>query len=168
MIVVVYGLPGTGKTYLADKLAAKIGAGHINSDRVRKKMFAERTYSPEEKLSVYDELLTQMREALKQNRNLVIDATFYKDAIRKEFMKDAGNNIRFIEVKADEALVKERLKKTRTDSEADFEVYNEIQSQFEPMRESHLVLYSTDDNITDMIRRAVNYLNVTDDEGADR
>ena len=167
MIVIVFGLPGAGKSYFASRLAARIEADYITSDRVRKKIFVDRTYSANEKLSVYDEMLTQMREAIKQNKSLVIDATFYKNAIRKELIKDAGNNIVFIEVKADESLIKERLKKIRTDSEADFEVYKSIQSQFEPMKELHLILYSTDDNITDMINKAMNYLKVTDDEGTD-
>ena len=168
MIVIVFGLPGAGKSYFASRLAARMEAGYINSDRVRKKMYADRTYSADEKLSVYDEMLSQMKEAIKQNKTLVIDATFYKDAIRKEFIVEGRGNILFIEVKAEQSLIKERLEKIRTDSEADFEVYRSIQSQFEPMKESHLILYSTDINITDMINKAMNYLNATDDEGADR
>lgn len=138
-------------------------ADYINSDRVRKEMFVNRTYSENEKLFVYDKMLPEVRQAIEQNKALVLDATFYKDAIRKKFMKEAGNNILFIEVKADEPVIKERLKQKRVNSEADFSVYKIIQSQFEPMKEPHLILHSTDDNITDMINKAMNYLKVTDD-----
>jgi predicted kinase len=166
MIVIVFGLPGAGKSYFADRLAARMEADYINSDRVRMKMPGSRTYSENEKLFVYDKMLARVQQSIVQNKTLVLDATFYKDAIRKKFMKDAGNNILFIEVKADEPVIKERLKQKRVNSEADFDVYKLIQSQFEPMKEPHLILYSTDDNITDMINKAMNYLKVTDDEGS--
>ena len=165
MIVIVFGLPGTGKSYFASRLAAKIESDYINSDRVRKKMFLDTTYSIEEKLSVYEEMLSQMVHAIEQKKTLVLDATFYKDDIRKKFMQKAGINILFIEVKADAAVIEERLKEKRSHSDADFEVYKILQAEFEPMKESHLILYSTNDNINDMVNTAMNYLKVSDDEG---
>lgn len=168
MVVIVFGLPGTGKSYLASRLAARMGADYVNSDRIRKKMYVNRTYSSKEKLFVYDEMLDQMEQAVKQKKPVILDATFYQDAIRNKFLKAAGNNISFIEVKADESVIKERLKQKRVNSEADFNVYKIIQSQFEPMKEPHLILHSTDDNITDMLNEAITYLRVTDDERTDR
>lgn len=167
MIVVVFGLPGAGKSYFAERLAARTKADYINSDYVRKKKYVKRTYSASEKLSVYDEMLTQMKQAIKEKKMLILDATFYKDAIRKEFEKEAGNNILFIEVKADEIVIKQRLKQKRLNSEADFDIYKLIKLQFEPMKAPHLTLHSTDDNITYMINKALNYLKVRDDEGRD-
>jgi len=167
MIVIVFGLPGTGKSYFAERLAARIEAKYINSDRVRKKTFAHRTYYENEKLFVYDEMLAELRQAIEKNKALVLDATFYKDAIRERFIKEAGNNTLFIEVKADEPVIKERLKQRRADSEADFEVYQNIQAQFEPMKEPHLTLYSSNDNIGEMMNSALSYLKLTDDKRAD-
>ena len=89
MIVIVFGLPGTGKSYFASRFAAMINADYINSDRVRKKLFVYRTYSIKEKLSVYYEMLAQMKEIVKQNKNLVLDATFYNTDIRKKFLDEA-------------------------------------------------------------------------------
>ena len=60
------------------------------------------------------------------------------------------------------------LKQKRVNSEADVNVFKIIQSQFEPMKEPHLILHSTDDNITDMLNEAITYLRVTDDERTDR
>lgn len=166
MIVIVFGLPGSGKSYFADRLAARIEADYISSDRVRKKMFVNRKYSENEKLSVYNEMLGQTRQAVEQNKSLVVDATFYKDVIRKKFINEVGRNILFIEVKADEFVIKERLKQRRADSEADFKVYQNIQAQFEPMKEPHLILYSFHDNIDEMMNQALKYLKITDDKRA--
>ena len=159
MIIIVFGLPGSGKSYFASRLATAISAGYINSDRKRKLMFAERTYTAAEKLSVYEEMLLLMKEAIKDAKDLVVDATFYKQDLRQKFMEAAERgNIIFIEIKAGEELTRQRLRKERKDSEADFSVYKLIQSLWEPLLQEHLTLESTDSNINDMIRTAIAYI----------
>ena len=153
MIVIVFGLPGSGKSYFARKFADLINADYISSDRVRKEMLNSTTYSGKEKLSVYDEMLMRMKRLIRENRSVVIDATFYLDKIRKKFSREESN-IFFIEVKADEQVIIERLKRKRSDSNADFEVYKKIKQQWEPMCEPHLLLQSTDANIGDMLNKA--------------
>jgi predicted kinase len=64
MIIIVMGLPGSGKSYFAQRLAITINADYISSDRVRKTMMSSRTYSTKEKLLVYDEMLSQMQLAV--------------------------------------------------------------------------------------------------------
>jgi predicted kinase len=160
MIVVVMGLPGSGKSFFASRLATAIHADYINSDRLRKKMIARRTYSIKEKELVYNELLKQMRQAIKQNKNLVLDATFYKIQTRNKFKEettDVGEMV-FVEIRANETLIKERLLLSRKDSEADFKVYKAIQQQWEPIEEQHLILQSTNDNIEYMLEKAIKYL----------
>jgi predicted kinase len=46
----------------------------------------------------------------------------------------------FYRTKAEESLTRERLKKPRMDSDADFEFYKEIKKQWEPLNEHHLIL----------------------------
>lgn len=160
MVIIVMGLPGSGKSYFASRLATGIEADYINSDRVRKKIITQRTYSPNEKQLVYNKMLAQMKLAVKQKKDIVLDGTFYKHSIRKKFIDEARNAtcIFFIEVRAAESLIRERLKQTRADSEADFTVYKIIQAQWEPLQEKHLKLQSTNDNINDMLKTAFDYL----------
>lgn len=170
MIVIVFGLPGTGKSYFAFRFAAMIKAAYINSDRVRKKLFVSRTYSIKEKLSVYYEMLKQMKEVVKQNKNLVLDATFYNNDIRKLFLDEAegAGKIFFIEVKAEESVIRKRIEEKRVDSEADFEVYKKVKEQWEPLHEGHLILQSTNDNINEMLYKAGDYLQLKDDKRANQ
>jgi predicted kinase len=166
MIIIVFGLPGSGKSYFASRLAEKINAGYISSDIVRKKMFDKRRYSSEEKLLVYDEMLRQMREAAKKHTYVVLDATFYKDDIREKFVKEAKDiyDVIFIEVRAEEYVVKKRLEKARKESEADFEVYKKIKTEWEPLSEEHLILQSTDNNIQDMLEKTSAYFHLKNDK----
>ena len=166
MIVIVFGLPGSGKSYFASHLAGMINAEYINSDKVRRTMFDTRTYSKKEKLAVYNEMISQIGEAVKQHKNLVLDATFYKNDIREKFLNEAEDNdgIIFIEIRAEEHLIRERLKRPREYSEADFKVYKKIKKQWEPLKANHLILQSTDSNIREMLKGTADYLHLENDK----
>jgi predicted kinase len=131
-------------------------------------MVGSRTYSQEEKLLVYYEMINQMQLAVKEKKDVVLDGTFYKHSIRKFFIQKANRagGIIFIEVRAEESLIQERLQHKRIDSEADFKVYNVIKAQWEPLGEKHLILQSTNDNITSMLQTAIDYLQLKNDKRA--
>lgn len=164
MVIIIFGLPGSGKSYFASRFAKVINAAYINSDKVRKETFEKSVYSDLQKKAVYDKMLEQMKVSVKQNKNVVLDATFHKENTRKPFaeeMKDKGG-ISFIEIQADENTIRERLKRPRPYSDADFEVYKIISQQNEPLNEPHLILKSTD-NINEMIQTATDYLKTNND-----
>ena len=165
----VMGLPGSGKSYFASRLAAAMHADYLSSDKLRKTIIAKRSYSPKEKELVYDEMLTKMKQAVKQNKNVVLDATFYKNVLRNKFTDEVAgtDSILFIEITAAEPLIKERLSRKRGDSEADFEVYKIIREEWEPLRAPHLILESTNDNLDTMLDMAITYLHKKNDKGTD-
>lgn len=158
MVILVLGLPGSGKSYFAERLAQKIHAEYSNSDQIRKEMFPDRTYSDSEKAMVYEALLKKMQEAIDKEKDVVLDATFYKNKIRESFITISKGKIVFIEVWAEENIIQERLKKTRSFSEADLKVYQLLKRQWEPLEEPHLSLESTNNNIDAMLKKAVNFL----------
>lgn len=170
MVVIVFGLPGTGKSYFASRLSDKIHAEYVNSDRIRKELFKKRDYSETEKKAVYDKMLQAMSQALSQNQDLVLDATFHKKETRDLFANKMSSkeSLFFIEVHADEDIIKERLKKERPYSEADYEVYKIISQKNEPLSNPHLILQSTNDNIDEMLEKALAYLNLKNDYSADQ
>lgn len=170
MIIIVFGLPGSGKSYFAARLAKMINAEYVSSDKVRKEIFKERTYSDQEKRVVYEKMVELMKEAVKVNRNLVLDATFHKKKTRKLFtdeMQDKADTL-FIEVRADEKIIRERVEKKRTYSEADFEIYKQIKQQFEPLTRPHLILQSTNENINEMLELAEQHLKIQNDARANQ
>ncbi|HNT60586.1 MAG TPA: AAA family ATPase [Candidatus Bilamarchaeaceae archaeon] len=87
MLILISGLPGTGKSRISRGLAPRLNAVHISSDSIRKKLLERRTYSEEEKALVYSEMLSQASKSLSGGKNVVADATFYKKSLRKEMRK---------------------------------------------------------------------------------
>ena len=113
MVVFVFGLPGTGKSYFASRLAKMIDASYLNSDKLRKELFAQRTYSHHEKKVVYDTMLRKAKAAIAMSQNLVLDATFHKKETRDTFVKQLSDQgeVFYIELHSVESTIKERLKK---------------------------------------------------------
>ncbi len=161
MIVLVYGLPGTGKTFFARHFAQETGAVHLNTDIVREKLNVKGQYDDKTKQQVYNELYKQVMRELNGNKDVIVDGTFHKN-IRREQIKRMADEINkpvyFIEMKADEKTVKKRLKKTRKNSEADFEVYKNLEQEYENEEEDHLELWSNDTKIGDLVNKAKQYI----------
>lgn len=160
MVVIVIGLPGSGKSFFASQLAKMMHADYINSDQVRKTMMPPGHYSLQEKHSVYSQMLSRAVELVNQNREVILDATFYKSSIREQYKEALSHitSVKFIEVTATESLIKDRLSLSRKDSEADYEVYKTIRAEWEPLQKPHLVLQSTNDNIAELLEAAIDYL----------
>ncbi len=95
-LVLVGGLPGTGKSTLAAGLGEALGAAVLRSDVVRKELagvapgrsaaapFGEGIYSPEHTQATYHELLRRARLALGMGEAVVLDASWADPAIRVE------------------------------------------------------------------------------------
>lgn len=165
MIIIVAGLPGSGKSYFAERLASKIGALYIGSDKVRKSMDAMGQYSFEDKLQVYKEMVKILEENLNKYTNVVVDATFYLSAMRDLFLQAAENRgvpICFMLIESSEQLMKERVSRPREDSEADFAVYKKVKAQYEELTIPHLKLESTNENIDSMLETAMTYIHTQD------
>lgn len=161
MIVAVAGLPGSGKSFFAQRLAEQLDAVYLSSDHVRKASNALGRYSSADKQAVYDRMLALSEAALAQKKTVVADATFYRKAIRRQFARLAQKwqvPVRFILVYADDSLIRERLSRQRPDSEANYSVHLKIKEQFEPVKAPCLELRSSNDNIDMMISQALHYV----------
>ena len=160
-LIMVVGLPGTGKTYFAQILSESTGAWHLNSDKVRYFMGLQGQYNDTSKAQVYQELLERAEKLLKEKHAVIVDATLYKRTLRQPYI-DLANKLKvpifWIEMQAHEAIVKERVSKKRAFSEADFTVYKNIKTSYEPLIGNYLALASDRMSHQEMISKTIHYL----------
>lgn len=161
MLVLVCGLPGTGKTTFAKAIAQELKAIHLNSDMIREEWGTFGQYDEKSKKKLYEELLARTRTQLEAGNRVVVDSTFFSRKLRKPYTKLAKelnkNIIRFL-ITADEDVIRERVTKNEAFSKADFEVYLKIKRSFEPLEKNHLTLDSVQLSLEDMVGRAQEYL----------
>ncbi|MFD2202492.1 AAA family ATPase [Shivajiella indica] len=160
-ILMVMGLPGSGKSYFAKKLAHAIHAKYTGSDELRKKMGLMGHYDLKSKQQVYQAMINKAEKEILNQRNVVLDATFFLKNTRK-LVEELGEKYRVdvvpILVEAEEKIIGERLSKPRKDSEADFQVYRQIKEAFEPLEGPYLTLVSTNENIEEILEKTLHHL----------
>ncbi|MGC9343692.1 MAG: AAA family ATPase, partial [Bacteroidales bacterium] len=116
MLILVFGLPGTGKSYFSSKLKNMLGANYLNTDRIRENIGKKGDYSDESKQLVYNKLYEKTRNYLDKGEDLIIDGTFHKQKRRirlREIADEKGHTLYSILIRADENTIRSRVKKDR-------------------------------------------------------
>lgn len=134
-LVLVGGLPGTGKSTLARGLSAAGGFDVIRSDAVRKALagvpaethLGDEFYSAAWTDRTYAECLRRAERSLFEGRRVTVDSTFQDDTRRREFLGLARKlcvpAVLFVCV-ADSGVTRRRLDARTGDvSDADWQVY---------------------------------------------
>lgn len=161
MILIVIGLPATGKSYFSKHIADDMGAVHLNTDIIRKKINKQGEYDEQSKELVYEHLRSEMIQHAQNKEHVIVDGTFQKkthrDLLAQEARKHA-TEVYFVETRATEKTVRQRLQTEREYSEADFKVYQQIKRTFEPMQAPHLILWTDESDVAALIQKLKRYI----------
>ncbi|MBS0204645.1 MAG: AAA family ATPase [Planctomycetes bacterium] len=141
LLLLVSGLPGTGKSTLARELVADGSWVWIRSDEVRKELAASAgvtpttnrgdylsgIYTPEWTDRTYAECLRRAQSALWNGQRVIVDATFLEESRRIRFLTAAvelGVTAFWLVCEASPDVVRVRLEARRNDvSDADWSIY---------------------------------------------
>jgi predicted kinase len=93
LIVLFSGLPGVGKTKLANELAPLIKAVVLSTDKIRKELISNPTYTEEEKELIYDVMLLVARYLHNEaGTNCILDGTFNTKESRRKAKEKLEND----------------------------------------------------------------------------
>jgi aminoglycoside phosphotransferase family enzyme/predicted kinase len=158
LVIVVCGVPGSGKSHLAGALAELSGLPHLSSDITRKQLAGLRATqrAPAERYSTawnartYAELARRTTKACRASRGAVVDATFRRLSDRRAFESAFGGEapLLFIECQAPRAVLEKRARQRERDpesvSDADAAIVLRELDRWEPLDEvpagAHLAL----------------------------
>lgn len=162
VLIVVSGLPGTGKSYFCSKLAERLPFITLESDALRKVLFSSLTYSLQESSRLFQACHRLIEQLLRRGFSLILDATNLSERHREYLYSIADHldvKLVLVWVEAPPQLVRERLKDRRneeTKSDADWIVYQKMKSSVQPIRRNHYVVDTSRDiaPVIDKIVRA--------------
>ncbi|MGB7291601.1 MAG: AAA family ATPase [Thermodesulfobacteriota bacterium] len=154
VLIVIFGMIGTGKSTLAKLISRELDCGMISSDKTRKEMlgiapterryeyFDRGIYSEETTDRVYDEIIRTGKRAVESGNTVILDASFSKRKYRKLAVKAAeslGIPLFLIQTKASDKTVRERLLRREiigeSISDARLELFECFRKGFEEPRE---------------------------------
>ncbi len=146
-LVVVSGLPGSGKSHFTRQLCQRFPLARLESDALRKALFGKPTYSPEESARLFAACHQVLDRLLARGIPAVLDATNLREIHRRPLYRIAEKNrakLILVNLEAPAALVHKRLADRRRGlnpwdhSDAGPEVYQRMREQAEPLPQPHI------------------------------
>jgi hypothetical protein len=150
-LVLMCGLSGSGKSYLARRLAPRLPALRLRSDVVRKRLagidprssaraaVGAGLYARERTEAVYRRLRALARDLLTAGEHVIVDATFLSAADRRPFAElaaELGQTVRVVWCDAPAAVLRERVTARSAaggdPSDADLAVLEAQMGRFDP------------------------------------
>ena len=175
-LIIILGLPGTGKSYLAGELLKSLPNPpiHLSTDKIRRTLFdfshhqyvpfGDKLYTQEKRDLVYNALYLVVEILLGQQLSVMVDGTFYAQTKRAPLLRisqQLNQKYFIIKTTCSEDLVKKRIQKRRSQndnaSDADFDIYLEIKNRFEPIDMPHLEI-DTGKDLQIVLKEVTSYI----------
>lgn len=165
-LVVVSGLPGTGKSFFCHKLAERLPFLILSSDALRKVLFPSPLYNEDENRRLFSACHTLIQELLTKGIPIIFDATNLSERHREYLYhaaEKAGAKLILVCIEAPPEVVRQRLLArekgfVQDDSQAGWQVYRRMKPRKEKVSRNYFAV-DTSKDITaaiDKIVRAIN------------
>lgn len=92
LLVLLYGLPGSGKTAFARQVSEQLAVAHVQGDRIRAELFENPTYGKEENHIVASLMTYMTTEFLKAGVSVIFDTNAMRSAHRRA-LRNLANKV---------------------------------------------------------------------------
>jgi len=151
-LIVVSGLPGTGKTYFCGKLAERLPFVILESDTLRKTLFQSPGYSAKESLQLFRAIHLLIERLLKKGISIILDATNLSERNREYLYSIADRldvKLVLVRVESPPEVVHERLMKRQLDSDsksdAGWAIYRKMKASVQRIGRNHYAVDTSRD-----------------------
>jgi predicted kinase len=154
VLVVVCGLPGSGKSYFSRRLVEKVPLAYVQSDVMRKALFPQPDYSEREGYRLFQALHLLIRRLLQRGIPVLFDATNLNEDYRAPLYRIANEldvPLFIVFTTAPQSVVKARLTRREKGSleagrsDADWDVYLKMLPRVQLPRRGHLLVDTSTD-----------------------
>ena len=163
-LVLLSGLPASGKSYVAAELCRQYPLARLESDTMRKVLFSRPVYSQAESGRLFAAIHALLEILLARGIPTILDATNLKEAHRQpiyDIAKRHDAKLIIVETIAPHAVVRRRLaarlagENLRDHSDAGIDVYETMRREAEPIQRKHFTIDTSGDvkTIIDRIAR---------------
>lgn len=158
-VIVMSGLPGTGKSTLAEALATEFAAVLLSKDMIEAALLRRGVGRDQDSFLISHEIITSLaRDAVRRGQAVIIDSVATKEEVRRDWRDVAGEaRCAFVAIRcicSDEAVHRSRLVDRRRGIEGWPEVewidVERVAQRFEPWVDTHLTIDAmnrADDNL---------------------
>jgi len=152
MLLIVIGLPGTGKSTVSKYLAERFNAKILNADKFRQKLFKidpeqkDQIFPKSQRDAPYHAIFLEAKKLIKAGHKIIIDAALYSNKLVSE-ARSICQNSKVLQVVCPENLVKKRLEKrmNSTPYSAGIKVHEFMKSITENISDVDLVIDTSSD-----------------------
>jgi predicted kinase len=164
-LIVISGLPGTGKSHFCRHLAQKLAAVILESDHLRRALFPLPGYGAAESARLFRASHLLIERLLRDGIPVIFDATNLSQHYREKLYRIAEHldiKLVLVRVEAPPELVYQRLRERQgdpeTNSEADWAVYQRMRPKVQRIRRRHYAV-DTSWDIDPVIEKIVKEVN---------
>jgi gluconate kinase len=160
-LIILFGLPGTGKTYVGQVFKKYFDFyfydGDANLTAEMKQAVKTKTVFSERMRDVFFQNLTESIEKLKsKHKKLVISQTFIKERYRRAFLKKF-KDANFVLIKTNHSLREKRLAK-RKDYPLDMEYARKMVANFDHPKIDYEIIFNNSEGIGNLKKQVDNIL----------
>ena len=165
LLVVMCGLPGTGKSYFAAKLTEQVPFLILETDRLRKVLVSHPKYTTGEHRRVFRSCYYLIEEYLSNGYSVLFDATNLNEEFRTylyDISESTGAPLAVVHVTAPKETVRRRLKHRKADrdantnSDAGWLIYTRLAPVEEPVQREHYAV-DTSKDITPVLEQVISW-----------